>query len=64
MTYLSGQKEIKTYVHRSWVTIKAWIKHQGFPARKIDGQWESDKKLIDEWRRDQILKEERPRRTS
>lgn len=53
-TKLSGQKEIKQYEGRSWETIFSWIQHQGYPARKIDGRWESDTELIDEWRRERI----------
>lgn len=53
-THLSGRKEIMCHVRRAWPTIRKWIKHQHFPARKIDGQWESDTTLIDEWRKKQI----------
>lgn len=58
-THLSGQKEIKSYVRRSWDVIQLWIDHQGFPARLINGVWESDTKLVDDWRREQIRAEER-----
>lgn len=52
-TALCGRDEIETYTRRSWKVIKKWLK-KGFPAKKIDGQWESDTELITRWRRDQI----------
>lgn len=56
---LVGKKEIQAYVRRSWQTIHSWIVGGGFPARKIDGVWESTTDLVDEWRRNNILN--RPR---
>lgn len=53
-TCLSGRKEIIRYVGRSWQTIRKWIREKGFPARKLDGRWESDVEMISEWRRKQI----------
>ena len=51
---LVGKKDICAYAQRSWITVKRWIQKKGFPARKIDGRWESDTELIDEWKRAQI----------
>jgi hypothetical protein len=51
---LSGMKVISEYVRRSPSTVLSWIRELGFPARKIGGIWESDKELIDQWRKDQI----------
>jgi hypothetical protein len=51
---LSGKKEIRDYTRRSWPIIMRWIKKSGFPARKIGGIWESDIRLIDEWKMEQI----------
>jgi hypothetical protein len=47
---------IKAFVKRSWRKIKDWILKEGFPAKKIDGVWESDAELIREWKRRRILK--------
>lgn len=53
-TMLCGRDEIEKYTRRSWKIIQKWLRHHRFPAKKIDGQWESDTMLIDDWRRDQI----------
>lgn len=53
---LVGKKEILSYTRRSWQTVKIWINEQGFPAKKLDGVWESSGKLIDEWKEKIILK--------
>jgi hypothetical protein len=55
-THLKGKEAIKAVVKRSWSKIKDWILKEGFPAKKIDGVWESDSDLIREWRRRRILK--------
>ena len=54
-TILVGTKEISNYTGRSWNTILDWIENRGFPARMIDSRWESDKQLIDNWRRIRLL---------
>lgn len=54
MTSLTGMKEICRYFRRSEATILKLIRAEGFPAKKIGGQWESDKELIDQWRRKKI----------
>jgi hypothetical protein len=51
---LTGKKNICNFVGRSWDTVERWIRERGFPARKIDGVWESDSELITAWRRRQI----------
>ena len=51
---LTGKKEICNFVRRSWNTIEEWILKLGFPAKKINGIWESDSELITLWRRKQI----------
>ena len=52
---LTGSKEIQEFVGRSWAVIYKWTKERDFPARKIDGVWESDTELIMEWRKKQII---------
>jgi len=51
---LVGKKEICNFVRRSWKTIQEWLDTRGFPAKKINGVWESDGELITQWRRRQI----------
>src|SRR4030042_4911362 len=54
-TALHGMKEISAYCRRSEATIISWIQTRDFPASKIGGGvWESDRGLIDDWRRGQI----------
>ncbi len=50
-TALSGMRAICDYVNRSEPTVLSWIREMDFPAKKIGGIWESDRRLIDEWRR-------------
>lgn len=54
---LTGMKRIRGYVGRSEATVIDWVRTRGFPAKKINGVWESDTLLIDEWRRAQITAE-------
>lgn len=56
---LSGKQAICNFVGRGWSTVERWITEENFPARKIDGKWESDIFLIDNWRRRQIKKIQR-----
>ncbi|MDY0164315.1 hypothetical protein [Desulfobotulus sp.] len=51
---LVGMEAIARYVHRSPATILGWVQERGFPAKKIDGRWESSVSLIDDWRAQQI----------
>lgn len=53
-TRLSGMKDICAYVGRSEPTVLALIRNEGFPAKKIRGEWTSDTELVDAWRRKQI----------
>jgi hypothetical protein len=46
-------------VRRGWGKVKGWIDEKGFPAKKIDGVWQSDTNLIDRWFRETISPEER-----
>ena len=39
---LIGRKEIAKMTRRSWKTIRKWIENDGFPAKKLDGVWESN----------------------
>jgi hypothetical protein len=58
-------KAICDYVKRSESTVLDWIRNWNFPAQKIGGIWESDRELIDQWRKEQIggvAKKEQPRK--
>jgi hypothetical protein len=56
-TWLSGMGEITSYVNRSAPTVLKLIKTSGFPAKKLNGVWESSTVLIDKWREGLILDE-------
>ncbi len=43
-------QEITAYSGRNKATVKRWIAEENFPAVKIDGRWESNTELIDEYR--------------
>ncbi len=60
-TNLSGLEEIAQYTRRSKATVLDWIKSAGFPAAKLGHVWESDKDMVDQWKRDRI---EASRRTA
>ena len=51
---LVGINAIERHVRRSRATIISWVQERGFPAKKIDGRWESSVSLINEWRAQQI----------
>jgi len=53
-TNLSGLEEIAQYARRSKATVQDWIRNEGFPAAKLGHVWESDKEMIDQWKRDRI----------
>jgi len=53
---LVGMEEIKKYYPRGRKLILRLIKEEGFPAKLVNGTYESDKALIDEWRRSQIMR--------
>ncbi len=52
---LSGIKEIVAYTRRSWGTVKIWIRDDKFPAKRIDGVWESMTDLVDKWKTEKII---------
>jgi len=56
---LTGKKNICNFVGRSWKTVEEWIVCQDFPARKLNGVWESDSELITQWRRKKICQEQK-----
>jgi hypothetical protein len=56
-TILTGKKMITAYMGRSWRLIQKWIDERHFPARKIDGVWESDMELIIDWRKKEIQRQ-------
>ncbi len=57
-TALTGMREISSYVWRSGTTVLDWIRTKGFPAKKENSIWMSDRILVDQWRRERILKEQ------
>ena len=54
-TGLSGMKEICSHMNRSEATVLKMIRESDFPAIKIGGVWESDKALVEKWRKEQIV---------
>lgn len=54
ITTLLGMKEIMDYTGRNRIIVMKWIENDNFPAVKVDGRWESDTDLIDEYRRRRI----------
>jgi len=53
-TQLTGITEIAQYIRRSDKTTLQLIRYNGLPAQKIGLYWESDKELIDAWRKAQV----------
>lgn len=51
---LVGLKEIAAFYGCSQKRILELIRSESFPAVKICGTWESDKALIEKWRRKKI----------
>jgi hypothetical protein len=51
---LVNMSEIVAYTGRPANTIKAWVKKHNFPAVKIDGRWESNTELIDNFQKRRI----------
>lgn len=51
---LQGMKSICDFLGRSEATIINWTKIYAdtIPIKKIDGRWESDRKALEDWRRD------------
>lgn len=55
MSSLVGRKSICTYCSRSWQTVRLWIREEKFPAAFLNGVWESNTKLIDDWKEKKIV---------
>lgn len=51
---LTTMSEIETYTGRPGKTIKQWVEKFNFPAAKIDGRWESNTDLIDDFQKRRI----------
>lgn len=51
---LVTMQEIAAYTGRPGNTIKEWVRDHNFPAVKIDGRWESNTELIDNFQRRRI----------
>jgi hypothetical protein len=51
---LTGMKEICVFMNRSENSVLTLIRREGFPAKKIQGIWYSDRALIKAWA-DQML---------
>lgn len=54
-TSLVGIDAIVDFTERPLNVIRKWISEDNFPAKKRDGRWESDKILIMDYRRQQIM---------
>jgi hypothetical protein len=49
MAVLTGMKDIQKHVNFSEATVLAWIRNEGFPAKKLGGVWISDTESISQW---------------
>jgi hypothetical protein len=49
MAILMGMKDIQKQVNMSEATVLAWIRNEGFPARKVGGVWVSETETINRW---------------
>ena len=49
-TPLQGMKAICNYAGKSENTLRKLIQDEGFPAKKVGGEWMSDTGLVDAWR--------------
>jgi predicted DNA-binding transcriptional regulator AlpA len=49
-TALLGMKEISNHMRMSESTVLKLIREEGFPAKKVGGQWISDITAIKKWR--------------
>ncbi len=55
-TQLKGKEAIEIYSGYCWKTIVELMETRKFPASMVNGKhWESDKNLIDFWKRAEIL---------
>lgn len=60
---LIGIENIRKHYPRSESTIMDLIFNAGFPAKKVNGRWESNKKSIDRWQQKRVeAVETKPRR--
>jgi predicted DNA-binding transcriptional regulator AlpA len=53
---LDGMKEICEYVKRSESTVLKLIRQEGFPAKKVLGEWMSSGAAIEKWRQELVEK--------
>lgn len=49
-------EDIAIYSGRSKNTILKWVEEENFPASKVDGRWESNADLIEDWQRRRLEK--------
>lgn len=47
-------EEIAQYTGRSKNTIRKWVEEDNFPAVQVDGRWESNMDLIEEFQQQRI----------
>ena len=55
-TILVTLEVIVAYSGRSKNTILKWVEEEKFPASKVDGRWESNADLIEDWQRRRLEK--------
>lgn len=51
--FLIGRKDIVAFCGRSWKVLQRWIE-RGAPIVRIDGVWEADAQLLNQWRREEL----------
>ena len=54
-TALQGMKAICNYAGKSENTLRKLIQDEGFPAKKVGGEWMSDTGLVDAWRLEKVV---------
>lgn len=59
MPILSGLNQICKHIKRSEDKVLQWIRTKNFPARKIDGRYETTTDLIEEWVEDMVRAEQK-----
>lgn len=52
---LRSMREICAFSGYSEKIVRELVREANFPARIIGGKWESSRKLIENWRRNQVL---------
>jgi len=55
---LKGMKQITAYAGYSPPTIIRLCRQEGFPAKKIGGEWEASRSTIDSWWEEKIKMED------